>query len=178
MPPYLRHSASWEAIWPIPALGLVVALLLYPVIRRSKFTEASFIAIFAMGLLGAVTGMLTGLSRESAVGAVLPSILSLLGGLVLYALGLQKGDARLISGCLIALTLNLLIGAFWGSHLREVGVQETLSRLEERTQGATARIDRADAEALVRAYRRSLELPEEEPEYKSLSLADGKERGK
>lgn len=74
-----------------------------------------------MTLLGAVIGYLTGLSRAPAVSSVLPSALSLLGGLVLYIFTRkpQSRQQRPIAAIsTIGLALGLLTGTLLGAQIR------------------------------------------------------------
>lgn len=162
MPTYLIKTSIWQALWPIPVLSMVVVMILYPLIRKTEKVAATLSAVAAFGLLGAVTGILTGLSRDPAVGSVLPAILSLVGALTLYILGLKKGDALLVSVCVISLTLNLLISIFWGADLRQVATyhEQILSQdLNASGPSAEALMNKADTESLVMEYRKSLRLP-------------------
>jgi hypothetical protein len=79
----------------------------------------SVFAAFAFSLLGFVTGALLADSRESAVGAVLPAVLTLLGAISAYTMsskGLRAQTA--ISMVMICFTLCLLIGSLFGIRLR------------------------------------------------------------
>jgi hypothetical protein len=64
---------------------------------------------------------MTGLSRTPVVGAVLPSVLTIIGGLVLFIVtGEAATEFRALTAIgAIALMLNLLMGSLWGSLSRE-----------------------------------------------------------
>jgi len=75
--------------------------------------------VFSLSLLGIVTGQITGFSRESAVGTVLPAVLGLLGGVMVYLVGTKGKRLQLpVVMSVIGLTLNLLVGTYWGAYLR------------------------------------------------------------
>ena len=178
MPTYLTHVATYTALWPMLALVALVTALLFPFVRSAKKAGIVVLALVAFALLGVVSGVVTGLSRESAVGAVLPAVLSLVGVLVLYMLGFEKGDPRLVSGCVIALTATLGVGVMWGSVLRDDSGRENIQLAEDlawQRQDVPYRKARADVEAEVRKYRLSLGLSPVEPEVKE---PEGKEATK
>lgn len=151
MPHYLRSLELWEALWPAPlAATLIAALLLFlhrPRISRRQF----FVVLLSFALLGMVTGLLAGFSRTPAMGAVLPAILSLVGGLAIYLVGAEKADQALIGTCVIALSLDLLIGSTWGAVLRD--------DFDQGAKSASARKREALVEVEVREFRTDLGLP-------------------
>lgn len=164
MPPYLKSIAVWEALWPIPlAAALIAALLLFvyrPRASRSKY----FLVLLSFSLLGLVTGLLAGFSREAAMGAVLPAVLSLVGALAIYLVGVEKADQALVGVCVIALSLDLLIGSIWGAVLRD--------EYEREAKSAGARMRDALAEVEVREFRRELGLPDSPPTRSGKAGAD------
>lgn len=98
---------SAAAIWILPR-------------RPRRYFWFLFLVTFAFSLLGFVTGYLLGNSREAAVGAVLPAILTLLGGVAAYHVtskGIRWQSA--ISAMLVCFTLCLLVGSMFGSRIRE-----------------------------------------------------------
>lgn len=150
-----KFAGLWDVIWaPLVVTGLVALGLLLvhrPQIRRREF----FIVLFSFALLGMVTGLLAGFSRTPAMGAVLPAVLSLVGGLAIYVIGVAKADQMLIGTCVIALSLNLLIGSVWGALLRDDS--------ERAHKSANAGMREALVEVQVREFRRELGLPESPP---------------
>ena len=107
----------WRDLIPIPVFALLVTYIFYFI--HGKRRREHVIILFAFSLLGIVTGHLTGQSREPIVGAVLPAVLSLIGGVFVYALTSKKIKQQvLISGAISIFTLNLLVGTFWGTRLR------------------------------------------------------------
>src|SRR5262249_1936827 len=88
--------------------------------RDERFLSM-LLAAFAFSLLGFVTGDLLANSREAAVGAVLPAVLTLLGGVVAYTIGskgLQTASVTVSAGILVCFTLSLLVGSVFGTRLR------------------------------------------------------------
>jgi hypothetical protein len=81
--------------------------------------SSTFLAILAFSLLGFVTGYMMGDSRESAVSAVLPAVLTLLGGATLFLFG-SKGvqTQTVVSGSVIVFSLALFLGTHLGARLR------------------------------------------------------------
>jgi predicted enzyme related to lactoylglutathione lyase len=121
MPPYLVHLGTWEALWPIPVTALLVATLTYAAgawKRREPESDSIFSVILSFSILGIVTGVIAGDSREPAVGATLPAVLSIIGGLAIYLVDRGILKRILVSLSVIALSANLIIGFFWGAVLR------------------------------------------------------------
>jgi hypothetical protein len=52
------------------------------------------------------------------MGAVLPPVLSLVGGLAIYLVGKDNSSRILVCLSVLTLSFNLLIGATWGATLR------------------------------------------------------------
>lgn len=161
MPPYLDSEVAWQALWPLPVAALVIALLTALLLAVSRL-GVPVLSMLALATLGIAAGTLTGLSRDSAVGAVMPAVLSLVGGLTLYMLGLKHGDARLVSGCAIALSLSLLLGAVWGAVLRSDAEHEEVIWQAAQERDKTS-LPRRKLEALdeveLHEFRVALGLP-------------------
>lgn len=93
----------------------VLALLL----ARSKGEKAEIgqllVLIMGMSLFGACAGFTGGMSREPAVGAIVPALFALLGGAVLYLFGVDRSRgaiASLMAGCLsVALFLSYAVSS-------------------------------------------------------------------
>jgi hypothetical protein len=95
---------SAAAAWIRPARGA------FPIL---------FLAAFAFSLLGFVTGQLLGDSREAAVAAVVPAVLTLLGGVAAFVVGTRGVRSQsAISAILVCFTLSLLVGSLFGIRLR------------------------------------------------------------
>ena len=114
-----------------------------------------FLVILAFCILGLVAGVLSGFSRESILGAVLPPVLSLIGGLAIYLLDRGRAVRVLISVSVIGLAVNLMVGALWGAVLRDASINsfaalETRRIVEQR---------KASIEGELLIFRMSLGLP-------------------
>jgi len=118
MPDYLSNTETWKALWPLVLFPLGSTLLILALFDPRNW-RTNLGVVFALSLLGIVTGQITGLSRSSAVGDVLPAILAFLGGMTLYVVG-SKGKAlqNAVAMSVIGLTMNLVVGVYWGSHSR------------------------------------------------------------
>lgn len=123
--------------------------------RPSSDRRTYFIVVVAFALLGLVTGVLAGFSRQSAIGAVLPAVLSLVGGLAIYLIGAKKADQGLVGVCVIALSVDLMIGTSWGAVLRDV-YEKSFTSAEVRKREALVEVE-------VRDFRRDLGLPDSAP---------------
>jgi hypothetical protein len=139
------------ALWPMPLASLFTSGVLFCVARPSSHERDWFLAILAFAMLGLVTGTLAGFSREPVVGAVLPAVLSLVGGLAIYLIGAQRADRSLVGLSVIALAFDLFVGATWGAVLRNSD--------EEYRQGAAYLERRALIDIEVRNFREALGLP-------------------
>lgn len=118
MPDYLRDIEIWKVIWPVPLVALSFSLVLLIFIKLFKKSETDmrdvFWALYAFSLFGIVIGILTGYSRQPVVGALIPAISSLVGGITIYLIGKDTHNRMIVSLCVIALSFNLLIGALGG----------------------------------------------------------------
>jgi hypothetical protein len=120
MPDYLTDAEIWKALWPLILFPLACALLICLSLAAKPYS-GSLAPVFALSLLGMVTGLLTGLSRDPAVGAVLPAILGLIGGMTIYLIGTKGAQLQSVAMMgVIGLALNLLVGVYWGAHSRAV----------------------------------------------------------
>lgn len=77
--------------------------------------------MLALSLLGIATGQITGLSRDSAVHAVLPAVLGLMGGATIYLIGAWGKELQTtVVAAVIGLSINLVVGVYWGSYSRVI----------------------------------------------------------
>ena len=169
MPHYLRDPQVWAALWPLVLFPLAVSALLAFGVRsdRKEFTS-SFTAIFTLSLLGITIGQLTALSRVAAMGTVLPAILTLVGGMVAYLVGVKRiRGQRLVCLAVIGLTLNLLVGGYWGSSSRIA--------FDEYNNSPEALAARAVAEEKARHYQAIQKLVDQQ-EYESLKAEIEREK--
>jgi hypothetical protein len=106
-------------------IALSVILITIPLILIYFFVPpkpplqlAIFIIVF--GLLGAVIGVLTGSSRESVVGSVLPAILTLITTFLTFSFTSEglKPVRPVIPYCLLALLLTSVYWVYIGSKIR------------------------------------------------------------
>jgi uncharacterized membrane protein YhaH (DUF805 family) len=155
MPSYLTSVALWEALWPIPLAATLIAALLLLALHPRANRRSYFLVLLSFGILGMVTGLMAGFSRQPAMGAVLPAVLSLVGALAIYLIGAEKADQALVGVCVIALSLNLLVGSMWGAVLRDDFERDPVS--------AAAKKREALIEVDVRDFRRELGLPDYPP---------------
>jgi hypothetical protein len=118
---------NWAVIDVISTAAIVSAvisvLLSLIAFRIRAVPRGSFwillLAVFAFSMLGFVTGELLGDSRDSAVGSVVPAVLTLLGGVVAYIIS-SKGvrSQTAVSASLICFVFCFLTGSLFGIRLR------------------------------------------------------------
>ena len=86
---------------------------------RSARSWHLFMAIFAFAMLGFVTGQIMAQSREPAVGTVVPAVLTLVGGVAVYVIGLKGVEAQInVSIMIFCFAFTLLVGSLFGAELR------------------------------------------------------------
>jgi hypothetical protein len=124
MPTFLSSEYVWATMLIQMSTAVVTALLFFPISWRKhgKLSAIETIAVLvALSFIGIITGYLTGLSRTPVVGAVLPAVLTVIGGLVLFIVTREAPPEfrTLTATCTIALMLNLLLGSLWGSLSRD-----------------------------------------------------------
>ena len=123
--------------------------------RSAEITLASLWAILPISIVAIIVGYLTANSRAPAVDALVPAVLTLIGGAFIYLIG--KGPLRgiQVSAMMLAFALNLFVGAGIGAQVRE------------RTNLAYNSVDALKAEAdrdfQIMLYRRALGLPPYQP---------------
>ena len=151
MPPYLTHAEAWKALWPMPLTALVLAALVSSLAWKRKNFVERFVVLASFSMLGLVTGYLTGFSRTAAVGAVLPAVLSLLGGVTAFILGRSQESRLLVGSMMFVFSLTLVMGSAWGSIMRDYA-----DRVDQSEQ---VLMHRAYIESEVNAFRNELGLP-------------------
>ena len=123
LPNYLKSGDFLVSSWPLFAVAVGLAVLVGGFIswkaeNSGRFVE-TLIVLLAFSVLGIVAGNLTGLSRDPAVGTVVPAILTLVGSVLAYLLGTKNaGKQMLVSGGIICLATTLLVGTYWGARAR------------------------------------------------------------
>ncbi len=143
-------------------LGAALVGLVFLLVSRKSNTSGaadgtSFLEVLAVGIpfsfLGVIVGYLTGISRDSAVGSVLPGVLTLLGALTLY-LGANGGKkAILASATMIYLSIALVTGVGYGSRLRV--------KFDDFQSSPVQQLLQANTEASIKSYRQSIGLDED-----------------
>lgn len=174
MASYLTYWPLWKDILPLPIFSALISLIIIRAFNTFTNTEKDpafakeikqlFLVVFAMALLGITTGQLTGQSREPAVGAVLPAVLGLIGGISVYLVGSKdKQHQFAVSLAVIAFTVNLLVGVFWGAHLRAQYENVLLSEdyLMDRARAEhNVALKKLQYEKQIQEVRKILELTE------------------
>jgi uncharacterized membrane protein (UPF0136 family) len=107
---------------------------------------------FPCALIGFVVGYLTGNSRVAAIGAVVPAILTLIGGLGAYVFGRDSQNRNAIGYIICIFVVSLLIGTENGANTRGTNVEARLTFAFE-------------TERRLRNTRANLSLPEEVPAW-------------
>ena len=149
-------------IFFLVSISIIVFIVLFCFItqfigRKFRFfdlTEKSsynLLPIAAISGLGVVVGILLGQSREPAVGAILPAIITAMAGLFVYILGKEAAPRTLVSAIVLIFSVSLLAGASWGGLVREAYLRGQ--------ESAEAQFAKALVERSVRDFRRSLDLP-------------------
>jgi hypothetical protein len=76
------------------------------------------VVLLAVGFTGIVVGYLGGLSRTSAVGNIVPAVLTLAGGLSVYLFGLKRPESKVTNLAFLAFVLAFFIGYSYAANLR------------------------------------------------------------
>lgn len=151
MPPYLTQIEVWKSIWPIILVVFLLAAIISMFECKKEQRIELFLVVLAFSILGMVTGYLTGFSRESAVGAVLPAVLSLMGGLMIFLVGKSKESRAIVSISMIVFSFTLLLGTGWGAVMR--------STAEEFKKSEAYLKKQSFIESEVNEFRKKLDLP-------------------
>ena len=172
MPEYLSHVDIWKSIWPIILTAVLLALGVSLFANKEKRKEV-FLVMLTFSMMGMVTGYLTGLSSEPAVGAVVPALLSLMGGLLLIIASKSEKNSKeeiktrlfIISIGVFIFSLTFLLGTHWGGTTREIGKL----KLEEYSKGEAYLRWHSCVEFKVNEYRKNLGLPTPEANKDSIN---------
>jgi hypothetical protein len=94
------------------------------------------LAVLAFSMLGFVAGTIMADSREPTVAAVLPAVLTLMGGVAAFHIG-SKGVENQVAVCalIFVFSLALYVGSFYGSEVRmqnEASVSRDIEREKSR----------------------------------------------
>ncbi|MBZ9746790.1 hypothetical protein LB516_16190 [Mesorhizobium sp. CO1-1-7] len=118
-------------------------------VNKVALAQALFFG-FPFAVLGVTVGFVTSLSRESAVGAVLPAILSLVGGVGVYLVSRGGRSAITSAVSVVMLCVSFSAGIGYGSRARVENEQISLSW--------RAQVASATREANIKKYRKSIGL--------------------
>jgi len=151
MPAYLINIEVWKSLWPILLGVFGLALLIAFLTGKRHERWELFFVILAFSMVGMVTGYLAGFSRAPALGTVLPAVLSLIGGLVVYLIGKNAESRFIVSISMFVFSLTLLMGAEWGAVMRATAEEIEKSEMHLKHQ--------AFIEAEVNKFRKKLDLP-------------------
>lgn len=119
--------------------------------NRIAFGQAAFFSV-PFAVLGTTVGFVTGLSRETAVGDVLPAFLALVGGVSVYLVSKGGRSAIISAVAVVVLCVSLSGGIGYGARARVEGEQAAAS---PETQRALA-----NRELNMRRYREAIGLGE------------------
>jgi hypothetical protein len=122
-----------DTVFPLFKASFFISLLVSIVIGFAQFSQTSFFrlfsVLFAFAVLASTVGLLTGASRDPVVGAVLPAILALAGGIAGTKLSFINSTpagnptnqtAPAIIGVLIVVGFSGVWMTFFGSSLRAI----------------------------------------------------------
>ena len=183
MPAYLFNVDILKSIWPIILTVVLLALGVSLFADKEKRKEV-FLVMLTFSMMGMVTGYLTGLSSEPAVGAVVPALLSLMGGILLIIASKSEKNSKeeiktrlfIISIGVFIFSLTFLLGTQWGGTMREIGRikleekgEKFKFKLEEYRKSETYLIWHSCVEFKVNEYRKNLGLPTPEANRDSLN---------
>jgi hypothetical protein len=115
-----------------------------------------FAFTFPIATTAYIAGYLSTMSRTTAIGAVLPAALTLIGGLNIYVFGADNKHRVLISYCVCVFAFMLFYGSQSGAYLRESSREYRLRQL-------------AAQELRIKILRRNLGLQEDFPSWIILS---------
>jgi hypothetical protein len=153
-------TAITFGLFPTIGIALVMGFLCLVTWNRSMI-----LAGFVFGLFGGSIGLLLGASRDSAVAAVVPAIITLVAGLLAYLIPESKAAKVLLGGsgsddkatlrfvvvAIATLSLSAVTGANFGASVRSV--DEEYIRAVERNlllyENVVLPIERAQIEAAL-----------------------------
>lgn len=118
---------SWDnVIIIVTIIGIPLCLsclfLIICKIIKLKYSNTFLLFIFtlSMSVLGSVVGYLMGMSRDPVVGAVLPAVLSLAGGIGVFTIS-KSTEAQIlyVSSGILFLSIHVLVGSLQGAYDRQ-----------------------------------------------------------
>ncbi len=119
---------SWEDVSSIVvAIGIVlfVSIAIWVFGRHQKRqpgdSGALFVALLCLCMLGIVCGQVSGQSREPAVQTVIPAVLTLIGSVLVYLVGVHGiATQRSVSGLILGFTFCFFVGIHLGAENRAI----------------------------------------------------------
>jgi len=103
-------------------LPVVVILVVFGAILQRRVFDRSILIIavivFSLALTGVIAGFSGGISRVGVVGNLVPAILGLLGGVVIYLFGVDQSKGLIGSIATTALVSGFFLGYNYGAEKR------------------------------------------------------------
>ena len=129
----LRVFANFALVAGVVSLVIWFAALSAHGTGEADERVTALAMIFAVALLGGMTGYAGGNSREGVVGDVIPAVLTFLSGAVLYFFGLKRQAAPITPFLLSAFVVVLFIGYGMGAKKRQL-FDDSRARTERQLQ--------------------------------------------
>ena len=118
---YLRLAYAEDAFIAF-GLCLVIAVTANLIARQGLRTHLQVaMLLFGVAMLGATAGFAGGMSREAAVGSIIPAALTLVGGISVYLFGADNTRGAAVSLTAACFALALFLGYSSSSQLRAIG---------------------------------------------------------
>lgn len=121
---------------------------------QEAFAQSVFFG-FPFSVLGVTVGVVTSLSREPAAAAVLPAILSLVGGVCVFLVSKGGRSAVISAVSIVMLCVSFSAGIGYGSRARVENEQIVLS--------LTTQMALSNRELNIKRYRKSIGLDDVPP---------------
>lgn len=122
----MNYTEIWQTLqqgfFPILVVIMIsnITFLIFCAAMSRMTIKTSLPFIFAFGIMGGLIGHAIGASRIPVVGIVLPAVLTLISGLLIYIFG--KDTLKLwrlvVPYCIMVLCFNAWIGLFIGAQMR------------------------------------------------------------
>lgn len=97
--------------------------------RGAKNAAILFAFGFPVALVAYISGYLATMSRATAIGTLLPSVLALIGGLNIYVFGSDNKYKFIISYCICLFAVMVFYGSQYGAYKREADREFRLTAL-------------------------------------------------
>jgi hypothetical protein len=150
---FVRPLVTSIAIGALFAVGHSLVRGGPPFFRRLAINLAQVLSYsIPISLIGYIVGYLTGDSRSPVVGTIVPSILTVIGGLSIYVFGTDDKYKTIIGYNVLIFAFMLFYGVMIGTYDREGYRADRLINLSEQEQR-------------VRLFRKNIGLPEEPPAW-------------